>query len=527
MGLFNKKDKNLSPSGFFTAEMTPSEEKDERSALRRSSVDNDNNEKRNSTASSSSAAAATGTAGRTSTDRTGVAHPGAGPARVDPASNAVKPNLHDAEVAGAAGTHHHHGDRTHEDSVLAREAEQDRHDKSSNLAGVGAGGAAAAAAAAATASHHHNTHNRDSSGFTSAGEPLTATTGNNAERSLLSEGAASGHPSVKEAAMPPHGHHAQPAADAALSQEEAAAAEHDHKYLQPVIHERRHVHEVEEVERVRTVDRHVHHVQTHVQPLLDERHLEEVHSYREVPVTHVEERHANSPEEAALLARLNAQSISTYTVVPHDRVKVYRGETHVTENVIHHYHTIVQPVWQRDLHEFYRLNSNFTPQTMIHPNGQPLSASAFPSAPPQNFQTVSHPAGAPIVPGGPSMTGVPPASEGHKLIPDTRREVGGEATKYEVEFINREPIFASTHRAPLPAGQTGMVGSANPNRSGSVRTAGAGSSAVSSALHGAHGTHGTHGTHDTLATHGTHGAHGTEGAGLEPGVRNLNIGSAR
>jgi hypothetical protein len=115
--------------------------------------------------------------------------------------------------------------------------------------------------------------------------------------------------------------------------------------------ERRHIHEVEEVERVRTVDRHVHHVQTHVQPLVDERHLEEVLSYREVPVTHIEERHANSAEEEALLKRLNAQSISTYTVVPHDRVKVDRGETVVTENVIHHYHTIVQPVWQRDLHE--------------------------------------------------------------------------------------------------------------------------------------------------------------------------------
>lgn len=327
---------------------------------------------------------------------------------------------------------------------------------------------------------------------------------------------------------------------------------------------------------MRTVDRHVHHVQTHVQPLVDERHLEEVLSYREVPVTHVEERHANSAEEAALLARLNAQSISTYTVVPHDRVKVDRGETHVTENVIHHYHTIVQPVWQRDLHELYvplppprspelplrlpreahssfrlsvrtlgsyRLNSTFTPETMIQPNGQPLSPSAMPASPPHTFQTVAHPAGAPIVPGGPSMTGVPPAREGHKLVPDTRREVGGEATKYEVEFVNREPIFAATHRPVgaqvAPAGQTGMLASANPQRTDSVRTAGVGSSAAPSTVHGSQATHGTdgtrgpHGVHGILGNHGNHGpqgSHGTHGphdAGLESGVRDMNIGSAR
>ncbi|GAA5867778.1 hypothetical protein JCM3774_003408 [Rhodotorula dairenensis] len=521
MGIFHKKDKNLSPSGFFTAEMTPSEEKDERTAMRRSSQDDHN---RHSTSSAASA----GTTDRAEAATEARSHPGAGPAPVSPTSGEVKPNLRDA-AAAAAATASGTNSGAH-DPALAREAEQDRLDKSrrhdegtGGLAGAAAGAGAGGALASAAAARHHEHANTDTSAT-----PLSGSTG--PERSLATEGAESGLREVKEASMPPHGHHAQPAQDAALSPEDAALAEHDHKYLQPVVHERRHVHEVEEVERVRTVDRHVHHVQTHVQPLIDERHLEEVLSYREVPITHVEERHANSAEEAALLARLNAQSISTYTVVPHDRVKVDRGETHVTENVVHHYHTIVQPVWQRDLHEFYRLNSTFTPQTMIHPNGQPLSPSAMPASPPQTFQTVAHPAGAPIVPGGPSMTGIPAAREGHKLVPDTRREVGGEATKYEVEFINREPIFAATHRAGtgiVPAGQTGMMASANPQRSDSVRTAGVGSSSVPSTLLGSRDTHGTHGTHGVPGTHGTHGTRGAHEAGLESGVRNMNIGSAR
>lgn len=228
MGLFHKKDKNLSPSGFFTAEMTPSEEKDERTAMR-----SHDDAKRASTSSA------------TSTERTPAAatreqqqHPGAGPATVSPTSNEVKPNLHDAKVAGetaagATGTTHYQG--THEDKVLAREAEQDRLDKDRShysAAGAGAAGGAAlagaGAAAAAASSHHH----RDHEGESTRDQSLAG-----AERSHTTEGAQSGVANVKEAAMPPHGHHAQPAADAALSPEDAALAEHDHKYLQPVVRE--------------------------------------------------------------------------------------------------------------------------------------------------------------------------------------------------------------------------------------------------------------------------------------------------
>lgn len=230
MGLFHKKDKNLSPSGFFTAEVTPSDEKDERTAMRSSSTSHD--DKRASTSSA------------TSTERTPAAattreqqHPGAGPATVSPASNEVKPNLHDAKVAGESATRtttHHQGG--HEDNVLAREAEQDRLDKErSHHAGAGtgaAGGAALAGAAAAATASSHRHGDRDHEGESTRGPSLAG-----AERSPTSEGAQSGLANVKEAAMPPHGHHAQPAADAALSPEDAALAEHDHKYLQPVVRE--------------------------------------------------------------------------------------------------------------------------------------------------------------------------------------------------------------------------------------------------------------------------------------------------
>ncbi|GAA5854876.1 hypothetical protein JCM8547_004105 [Rhodosporidiobolus lusitaniae] len=215
--------------------------------------------------------------------------------------------------------------------------------------------------------------------------------------------------STKEKLLPgQHGHHHLRGLtkDAVLSEEDAKRAEHDHQYLEPVVHERRHLHEVEEVERHRVVDRHVHHVQMHVQPLVDERHLEVVHSYREVPVSTISESHAATDADRALLARLNAQSASTYSVVPHDRVRIDKGETKVTENVIHHYHTIVQPVWQRDLHEFYRLSSDFSASTIVTPPRE----------------------------GGASLMGPPKARDGMKWVPDER------GATHEVEFVNRMPV---------------------------------------------------------------------------------------
>ncbi|GJN88200.1 hypothetical protein Rhopal_001165-T1 [Rhodotorula paludigena] len=416
MGIFHKKDK--SPSGFFTVDESDAHHPEP---------------KRESTSTASP---------RASTDSPSAA-----------AAAAKKDELKRDVPESREKQHPHHPD------------DDERREGSVNtLAGEGvlavpaAAAAGTAGAAAATAPSAHATAAATPEPAHAQSQPLPAGAAapapfsSSAPRGLASAGGeAPTH--IRETAAAPHGHHEQPRHDAVLSEEQAKLAQHDHKYLQPVVHERRHIHEVEEVERHRVVDRHVHHVQHHVQPLLDERHLEVVHSFREVPVTHVEENHASTDEDRRLLARLNAQSVSSYTVVPHERTRIDKGETQVTENVVHHYHTIVMPVWQRDLHEFYRLNSNFSPETMITPSGAPLSSSAYnPASPPVQgaFATASHPPGARIVPGGPSLSGPPQPREGHKLVPDDRDDVGGESTRYEVEFVNREPVFAQSHHRHGP-----------------------------------------------------------------------------
>ncbi|GAA5911191.1 hypothetical protein JCM8208_005754 [Rhodotorula glutinis] len=532
MGLFSHKDKT-SPSGFFTVDQTPTDERSEADAIR----------PRTSTSSARSA----GTGGRTSQDTTRHsssttgATAGAAAAAAGAAGASRARTSHD----GGAGSASPKVDQARSSGPLTNEV----HSSPSRSSGLPAG-AAPGAAAAAAATHAHSSSSSPTVAPTSAREVNQPAPSSSASAGLpsiqdqsagLNRGA-----TLKERSAAPHSHHAQPGSDAVLSEEQAKLAEHDHKYLQPVVHERRHIHEVEELERHRVVDRHVHHVQHHVQPLVDERHLETVHSYREVPVTHVEEVHANTPDDRALLARLNAQSMSTYTVVPHQRVKVDRGETQVTENVVHHYHTIVMPVWQRDLHEFYRLNSNFSPASMLNSTGGAAASHghaqqhnvASPSVQHGAFGSVSHPPGANVVPGGVSLMGPPQAREGHKLVPDSRAEIGGESTAYEVEYVNREPVFTSSATHPVQRhGQQPQQFQQQQQGAGIP-----GAHARQSSLSSSGGRHArtsslgqtVAGGHLPTTTGGHQGLHqqpqqasSPQMAGLEHGMQNTNLGVAR
>lgn len=360
MGLFNHK-KPTSPSGFFVAETTPTEEKGD--VLGRSK----------STAKDKAASAVSGAAEERRASKEGERGVGGSGAT-------------GAAAAGAAA------------AVGGESARERRRSTTEGTAVAGTSGVERGAVAgnADTTTDAANIDPVTGKPILPQGVPVSITDGIQS---------AEGGAHIKEHALPPGHHHAQPKTDAVLTEEQARTAEHDHKCARfssapfglcrmltklfsppdtfspsfvslralrwldealsfplPVFRvsspfrtvsetnstrqraltlfspadERRHIHQVEEIERHRVIDRHVHHVQHHVQPLVDERHLEVVHSYREVPVTHVEESHANTAEEKALLARLNAQSISTYTIVPHERVTVDKGETQVVENVIHH-----------------------------------------------------------------------------------------------------------------------------------------------------------------------------------------------
>jgi len=133
-------------------------------------------------------------------------------------------------------------------------------------------------------------------------------------------------------------------------------ATHDHQHLQHVTHrEVRHV-EVEEVERKREIDRHVHHVQTHIQPVVDKKILpEQIHENLIAP-TKVHEKHASTTEDVKLFESLATQHKDTEVHRPKERTVVDLGEK-VTENIIHHVHHVTQPVIEQEVVERHRIHT--------------------------------------------------------------------------------------------------------------------------------------------------------------------------
>ncbi|TNY22768.1 hypothetical protein DMC30DRAFT_116237 [Rhodotorula diobovata] len=199
----------------------------------------------------------------------------------------------------------------------------------------------------------HDSHNTHNTGLTSG---TAATTGATGTHQSTGSKVAEGVEHLKEHAAPPAHRHHQPTKDAILSEADAKAATHDHQHLAPVTHETRQLHEVEEIERQREVDRHVHHVQHHVQPVLDTQHQSEVHRENAVAPTKITERHVATDEDKAQFASLASGAKDTVVEAGKERVIVDKGE-HVRENVSHHVHHVVQPQIERDVHEHHRIHT--------------------------------------------------------------------------------------------------------------------------------------------------------------------------
>ncbi|ORY92896.1 hypothetical protein BCR35DRAFT_286283 [Leucosporidium creatinivorum] len=169
---------------------------------------------------------------------------------------------------------------------------------------------------------------------------------------------------VEQHATPPQHSHQQPKEFTHLDQQHARDATHDHKHLAPVTHEKHHHHETEEVTRQREVDRHIHHVQHHVQPVHDTQHADKVHHEQIHPMSHVEEKHVNTAEDKAALAGLNKHHDSLDHAAK-DRVVVDKGEI-VNENQTHHVHHVVQPVIERDTHEHHTIHTTIPTSHVVH-----------------------------------------------------------------------------------------------------------------------------------------------------------------
>lgn len=231
---------------------------------------------------------------------------------------------------------------------------------------------------------HSTRSNNIADSAASSRTPTTATTGTGAGvEGKVDRGVERGAEHLREHAQPPRHHHNQPKEDGLLSEATAASAAHDHQHLAPVTHETRHRHEVEEVERQREVDRHVHHVQHHTQPVLDTQHASEEHHQKTVPVTNIRENHVATDEDKAQFAALNTARDSVIDAGK-EKTIIDRGER-VLENTSHHVHHVVQPVIERDTHEHIREHTTVPIHHEVHEapvvhqstQHQPLSMNEF------------------------------------------------------------------------------------------------------------------------------------------------------
>lgn len=203
---------------------------------------------------------------------------------------------------------------------------------------------AAASSGVAATSTEPTASTASTTGTTPAAASTASTTSTTGTHETVGE-------KIREAAHPPKHHHQQPRQDGLLNEADAKAATHDHQHLAAVTHEHHQRHEVEEVERQREVDRHVHHVQHHVQPVLDTQHEKEQHHEKIVPETNIREKHVATDEDKAMLASLNTAK-DEYTEGPSEKIILDKGEK-VHENVHHAVHHVVQPVIERDTHEHH------------------------------------------------------------------------------------------------------------------------------------------------------------------------------
>ncbi|OAV96016.1 hypothetical protein PTTG_02309 [Puccinia triticina 1-1 BBBD Race 1] len=123
--------------------------------------------------------------------------------------------------------------------------------------------------------------------------------------------------------------------------------------------------EVEEITRAKEHDRHIHHVQHHVQPVKDKEILEEVHRTQVAPVTAVHENIEASAADAAAYESLGSQFKDEVVHAPVEKTILDCGET-VQVREHHHVHHVVQPVIQKETHERHRIHTTIPIHHVTH-----------------------------------------------------------------------------------------------------------------------------------------------------------------
>lgn len=197
----------------------------------------------------------------------------------------------------------------------------------------------------------------------SAGERDTRTTGQKIEDKIEHGVGRSGHVHAKDGTIRhKNGHDIAQNKHLDLTN---GQVDQDVQHLAAVTHRTHQRHEVEEVMREKEHHRHVHHIQHHTQPVLDTEHSAEQLHQKLHPTTKVHETHASTDKDAQLLTSVAGKHTDMYAEAPTHRQIVDKGEK-VKEHIHHHIHNVVQPVIEKDTHEYHRIQTTIPTHVVTH-----------------------------------------------------------------------------------------------------------------------------------------------------------------
>ena len=120
--------------------------------------------------------------------------------------------------------------------------------------------------------------------------------------------------------------------------------------LNPVVHETIQPEENVEVQRVKNIERHIHHIQHHIQPVIAKEQLHESYRDDKHPTTTIQEFHGSLPGDDNLFETQMREPKNVTTRLTKEYTTIDKG-TIVHENVHHHVHHVIQPVIQQRIIE--------------------------------------------------------------------------------------------------------------------------------------------------------------------------------
>ncbi|CAH7674887.1 hypothetical protein BY996DRAFT_8691120 [Phakopsora pachyrhizi] len=133
----------------------------------------------------------------------------------------------------------------------------------------------------------------------------------------------------------------------------------------PIVHNTIKRLETEEIIRTKEHERHIHHVQHHIQPIPELEIHDEIHHHQRAPVTEVKENFTSTQEDAENFESLGSD-LKNLIINLDGKKEVIDGGEIVEVKEYHHIHNVVQPIILRETHDRHRIHTTVPIHHVTH-----------------------------------------------------------------------------------------------------------------------------------------------------------------